>query len=92
MNFTKLFAEFIGTFVFLFVIITTGNAWLIGLTLALVIVVLGKFSGGHFNPAVTVMMVLGNKQPKADLVPYIIAQILGAVLALQVYRMKLIRV
>ena len=89
MNFNKLFAEFIGTFIFLFVIITTGNAWFIGLTLALVIFVLGKFSGGNYNPAVTFMMVLGNKQPKSDLLPYIIAQLLGAVMALQVYKMKL---
>ena len=89
MNYAKFIAEFIGTFIFLFVIIATGNAWLIGLTLALVIFVLGKFSGGNYNPAVTFMMVLGKKQPMSDLMPYVIAQLLGAVMALQVYKMKL---
>ena len=86
MNYNKFLAEFIGTFVVLFVIIATGNAWLIGLTLAIVIYLLGKFSGGHFNPLVTIMMVLDNKQSSADLVPYIIAQILGGLMALQVFK------
>ena len=56
---SKFGVEFLGTFIFLFSIIATGNAMIIGLTLALVILSLGKISGGNFNPAVTIMMILG---------------------------------
>ena len=83
----KFLVEFLGTFIFLFSIIATGNAVFIGLTLALLILTLGKVSGGNFNPAVTIMMVLGKKQPTSDLAPYIIAQILGGVSALHTYKL-----
>jgi aquaporin Z len=83
MYLNKILAEFFGTYIFLLVIICTGNAWAIGLILALAIIFLGKTSGGNFNPAVTVMMVLGKKQPISDLAPYIIAQLFAGFVALQ---------
>ena len=86
MQLNKALAEFLGTYVFLSVIIFTGNAWLIGLALTVMILVFGKLSGGNFNPAVTLMMVLGKKQPRSELLPYLLAQSLGAVAALQTYR------
>ena len=46
----KLLVEFIGTFVFLSVILSTGDAFAIGLALAVAIFFGGKVSGGHFNP------------------------------------------
>ena len=86
MKLNKSFAEFLGTYIFLFVIIATGNAWAIGLTLALVIYILGNISGGNFNPAVTVMMVYAKKQPYSDLVPYVVVQIVGGLAAFQTYK------
>ena len=86
MKLSKSLAEFLGTYFFLFVIIYTGNAWFIGLALTVVILVFGKMSGGNFNPAVTLMMVLGKKQPKSELLPYLFAQSLGALAALQTYK------
>ena len=86
MNSNKLLAEFLGTLVLLFVIIYSQNAWFIGLALTVMILVFGKLSGGNFNPAVTIMMVLGNKQPKSELIPYLLAQLLGALTALQIYK------
>ena len=84
-NVSPYLAEFIGTLFFLFVIIFTGQALPIGLALMIVILILGKFSGGHFNPAVTVMMVAANKLNAADALPYILAQILGGLTALFIY-------
>ena len=78
-------AEFIGTLFFLFVILFTGQALPIGLALMIVILILGKFSGGHFNPAVTIMMVVANKLSSIDAAPYIIAQVLGGLVALFIY-------
>jgi aquaporin Z len=78
--------EFVGTLVFLYVIIATGNALAIGLTLALCIYLGGKISGGNFNPAVTVMMVVAKKQHMNTLIPYILAQIAGGLAAIQLYK------
>jgi aquaporin Z len=78
--------EFVGSLVFLYVIIATGNALLIGLTLALCIYLGGKISGGNFNPAVTVMLVLAKKQKMDTLIPYILAQIAGALAAIELYK------
>ena len=64
----------------------TGSAIPIGLALAVAIMVLGKFSGGNFNPAVSVMMVAAGKLPSEDLLPYIIAQVAGRLAALELYK------
>ena len=79
----KYFVEFLGTLFFLFTILASGNAFAIGLALAIAILVGGPISGGNFNPAVSVMMTVAGKLPKKDLLPYIIAQIAGGLTALQ---------
>jgi len=75
------FVEFIGTFIFLSVIIITGNPLAIGLTLAAVIWFGSKASGGHFNPAVNLMMLLNKKINTTQFIGQTIAQLLGAVSA-----------
>jgi aquaporin Z len=82
----KFVAEFLGTMFFLYVILATGSALPIGLALAAAILVLGRFSGGNFNPAVSVMMVAAGKLPTNDLIPYVVAQIAGGLAALQLYK------
>ena len=82
----KYLVEFLGTMFFLYVILATGNAWAIGAALAIAIIVGGKISGGNYNPAVTVMMTAAGKQPVSDVIPYIIAQVLGGLAALEVYK------
>lgn len=79
--FLQLFTEFIGTFIFLGVILKTGDALAIGLALASVIYFGGKVSGGHFNPAVSFMMLLSNKIDIVKFVAFIIAQLLGGTAA-----------
>jgi aquaporin Z len=41
----------------------------------------GGISGGHFNPAVSVGLVVGGRLPASHLIPYVIAQLAGAILA-----------
>lgn len=82
----KYLVEFLGTMFFLYVILATGSAIPIGLALAVAIMVGGKISGGNYNPAVSIMMVAAGKLPKSDLVPYIIAQISGGLVALELYK------
>lgn len=74
----EFFTEWIGTFIFLTVILKTGDALAIGLALASVIYFGGKVSGGNFNPAVSFMMLLSNKLDASKFIVFVIAQILGA--------------
>lgn len=82
----SLLVEFIGTFVFLAVIIKTGEAVAIGIALAAVIFMGGSVSGGHFNPAVSFMMYLNNKVEFKRFLAYIITQCLGGACALLYYK------
>ena len=82
----KFIAEFIGTLALVYVILATGQALAIGLALALIIMVIGGISGGHVNPAVSFAMYLGGKLSQEDLIPYIIAQISGGIVALELHK------
>tara|TARA_B110000008_G_C16438680_1_gene350910 strand:+ start:149 stop:415 length:267 start_codon:yes stop_codon:yes gene_type:complete len=79
----KYVVEFLGTLFFLYVILAVGNPIAISLALYLAIVVGGKISGGHFNPAVSVMMMSLGKLSQKDVIPYIIAQVAGGLAAIQ---------
>jgi len=82
----KYLIEFFGTFFFLYVILSVGHPIAIGAALTIAIFVGGKISGGNFNPAVTIMMTMANKMKFSDSIPYIVAQILGGLVALQLYK------
>jgi aquaporin Z len=58
-----------------------GIALTFGLTLTVLVYILGPVSGGHFNPAVTIGLVAARRHPARDLVPYIASQVVGAILA-----------
>ena len=45
-----------------------------------------KISGGNFNPAVTIALVMGKKMPLSDMIPYILAQVAGGLAALELYK------
>lgn len=82
----KYLVEFVGTLFFLYVIIATGNAFAIGAALTIAIMVGGKISGGHFNPAVTIMMTAAKKMSSKDTIPYILAQVAGGLAAFELYK------
>lgn len=52
-----------------------------GLALTVAIYALGPISGAHFNPAVTIGLWAGKKFPTSDLVPYVVAQFVGSIIA-----------
>lgn len=56
-----------------------GVALAFGLTVLTMVYAFGHISGGHFNPAITIGMYTARRTPAADVAPYIIAQVLGAV-------------
>jgi len=92
--FSKLSAEFIGTFWLVLggcgsAVIAAGfpnvGIGLLGVSLAFGLTVvtgayaLGPISGGHFNPAVSVGLWSGGRFPASMLLPYIVAQVLGGI-------------
>ena len=58
-----------------------GIAITTGLTVMTLIYTFGSISGAHFNPAVTISFTLAGKSPLKNLIPYIIAQLTGAIAA-----------
>ena len=92
----RLAAEFIGTFWLVFGgcgaavfaagfpelgIGFLGVALAFGLTVLTGVYAFGGISGGHFNPAVTVGLVMAGRTPGKYLIPYVIAQVVGAIVA-----------
>ena len=59
----------------------TGVSLAFGLTVLTMAYAVGGISGGHFNPAVSVGLTVAGRFPAASLLPYIIAQLVGAILA-----------
>jgi aquaporin Z len=58
-----------------------GVAFAFGLTVLTMAYAVGHISGGHFNPAVTLGLWAGKRCDARDIVPYIVAQVLGAIAA-----------
>jgi aquaporin Z len=59
----------------------TGVSLAFGLAVLTAAYALGPISGGHFNPAVSFGLWAGGRFPAAHLLPYVVAQVIGAVLA-----------
>lgn len=85
MNLLAILVEFLGTFIFLSVIVATGNWLAIAATLAGLILLGGSISGGHFNPAVTVMMLYNRSIALDTAAAYVVAQVVGGLLAATAY-------
>jgi aquaporin Z len=92
----KLTAEFIGTFWLVLGgcgsavlaakfpeigIGLVGVSLAFGLTVVSMAYAVGHISGGHFNPAVTIGLFAGGRTPAGELLPYILAQLAGAITA-----------
>jgi aquaporin Z len=58
-----------------------GVALAFGLTVLTMAFAIGPISGCHLNPAVSVGLVVGGRFKAAELVPYVIAQVLGGIVA-----------
>lgn len=92
----KLVAEFLGTFWLVFGgcgaavldaafpqlgIGFLGVALAFGLTVLTMFYAIGHISGCHLNPAISLGLAVGKRFPFSELIPYIIAQVVGGILA-----------
>ena len=82
----KYFVEFLGTMFLMYVIFATGNWLAIGAALGIAVMLGGAISGGAFNPAVAISLYASGKLDKVDVLPYVIAEILGALAAFYAYK------
>ena len=82
----KYLAEFFGTGFLVYIILATGNPLAVGAALALILLLTNNISGGHVNPAVTITLAAAGKIPTYDLVPYILSQCFGGLVALEIYK------
>ena len=78
--------EFLGVAFFVYVVLATGNPLAIGAAVALALTLTVDISGGHLNPAVSIMMASAGKLSTSEIVPYCLAQILGALVAFELYK------
>jgi len=82
-----LLAEFLGAFLLvLSVFASGGNAYVVGGTLAVVILLTAKLSGGHVNPAVSAAMYAKGALSLTEFLAYTASQIAGGVASLYAYR------
>ena len=79
-------AEFFGTLLFIYVILATGNPLAIGAALALILLITSNIGYGNLNPAVTIAMAAAGKIQPIDIVPICVVQILGGLVALELYK------
>jgi len=89
MNVMKYLGEFLGTFILISAILIVGEPIPIAVALLAAIYLVGKISGAHVNPVVSMSMFINNKMSGSDFGGYVIAQCLGAVTA--VYFAKMVK-
>ena len=71
-----------------FPVVNTGNlgigfygvALAFGLTVMTMAYAIGHISGCHLNPAVSIGLCVGRRFPASDVIPYIIVQVIGAII------------
>tara|TARA_B100000686_G_scaffold347592_1_gene436644 strand:- start:183 stop:779 length:597 start_codon:yes stop_codon:yes gene_type:complete len=97
MNWKPVSAEFLGTFFLVFFGVTSfismsGNEMLLegaitlGLTLFVLVHILGPVSGCHLNPAITIPVFMSGKMKQDETIAYIVAQIIGATLGFVLFK------
>ena len=97
MNWKPVSAEFLGTFFLVFFGVTSfismsGNDMLLegtitlGLTLFVLVHILGPVSGCHLNPIITIPVFMSGKMKQDETIAYIIAQIIGATIGFVMFK------
>lgn len=85
-NIQRYLASFIGTTILVYVFLATENPIAIGATLSLLFILFSSITNDGFNPVFVITMAAMDKIPVNDVLPFIIAQILGGLVAYQLFR------
>lgn len=79
-------AEFIGTLILAYVLLATSNPIAIGITYTILILLFASVSNGYFNPALTILMASINELPMSNVIPFVLAQIMGGLSGVEIYK------
>ena len=79
-------AEFFGALFLTYVVIATGNPLAIGATYAFILLLTFRLSASAINPVLTITMAAAGKLAPGEVIPLCLVQILGGLVALEVYK------
>jgi glycerol uptake facilitator-like aquaporin len=78
--------DFFGSAILVFIILSTQNPLIIGLSYALILLIIQKFSKGYLNPVITISNAVVGQIPMNEVFPFILAQLVGALFAVEIYK------
>ena len=79
-------AEFFGSLILAYVLLASSNPVAIGLSYTVLILLFSSVSNGYFNPALTILMASINELPMSNVIPFFLAQIMGALSGVEIYK------
>ena len=84
--FEKYLVEFVGSLLFVYVILATKNPLAISATLALILLLSANISSGYINPVATIVMSSSGIIAPSDVLPYCLVQVFGGLVALEIFK------
>lgn len=81
-----LLAEYLGTFLLVFVFLTTTNPLIIGGTVAVIMFLIGNISNGLINPAISYTMYLQSRLSFYEFIYYVGIQMIAALSSYSIYK------
>ena len=91
MDLSKILAEFVGTYIAFMIIYYTASkypkyiAFGVGFAFFITVLLFSKISA-NFNPVATLIFVLEKKQPRSDLVTFVISQLLAGFAVVETFK------
>ena len=74
--------DFLGTLFFMYIVLATGNPLAMGAAFALTMML----TGTYLNPAITIVMAAAGQMGTSEVIPYLVAEILGGLTALEIFK------
>jgi aquaporin Z len=84
--FQKYLVELLGTMFISFIIFSTGNYLAIGASVSIAILMGSVISAVSFNPAIAIAMFYAGKITANDLIPYVVAEVIGGLAGFELVR------
>lgn len=84
--FFQYLAEYLGSAFIVYVMLVTQNVLPFAATYLLLLILTVHFSGGFFNPMITLVISMMNQISREEMLFYILAQVLGGITALTIYQ------
>lgn len=82
----KYLAEFLGSLFFTYMLLATQNPIVCSIAFILIYMLIHPISGCVLFPNIAIVYASIDKLPIGDLLPYVISQVLGALVSLEIYK------